>query len=122
MKSVTGPLAALSKKSTKPRVVLSGVNIRDVGSLSIFRDALTTLQHYEFGKYEIVALVKSRDLFDTPGVTYLEFPTIMKSWSRRVWFEYWTARKISSQLRPKLWLSMHDTTPNVIADVRAVYC
>lgn len=118
----TGSWASLLEESTKPRVVLSGVNLREGGSLSIFRDALTSLRPYAAGKYEIVALVKSRELFDTPGVTYLEFPTIMKSWSSRVWFEYWTARKISSQLRPKLWLSMHDTTPNVIADVRAVYC
>jgi hypothetical protein len=106
----------------RPRIVLSGVNVREVGSLSIFRDALTSLAREYGEQYEIVALVKSRDLFDVEGVTYLEFPRIMYSWLARVRFEYWSARKISLLLKPKVWLSMHDTTPNVHADVRAVYC
>ncbi len=96
--------------------------MREVGALSIFRDALQSLAREHGGHYEIVALVKRRDLFDIAGVTYLEFPRIMYSWLARVRFEYWSAREISRQLKPKLWLSMHDMTPNVSAEIRAVYC
>jgi hypothetical protein len=71
---------------------------------------------------EIVALVKSRDLFDTPQVTYMEFPHIMHSWLARLWFEYRSAKCISKRLKPRLWLSLHETTPNVEAETRAVYC
>ncbi len=109
-------------KAAKNRIVLSGVNVREVGALSAFRDALASLSKECGERYEIVALVKSRDLFDVAGVTYLEFPRIMRSWLARVRFEYWSARKISAQLKPKLWLSMHDMTPNVSAEIRAVYC
>ena len=106
----------------RPRIVLSGVNIREVGGLSVFRDALSTLAQEYGDKYEIVALVMRRDLFDVAGVTYFEFPRIMRSWLFRLRFEYWSAREISTRLKPKLWLSMHDMTPNVTAEIRAVYC
>ncbi len=106
----------------KPRIVLSGVNVREVGALSVFRDALASLAREYGDQYEIVALVKRRDLFDIAGVTYFEYPNIMRSWLARVRFEYWTARGISARLKPKLWLSMHDITPNVSAETRAVYC
>jgi len=106
----------------KPRIVLSGVNIREAGGLSVFRDALATLAQEHGDQYEIVALVMRRDLFDVAGVTYFEFPRIMHSWLSRLRFEYWSCREISVRLKPKLWLSMHDMTPNVLADTRAVYC
>ncbi len=96
--------------------------MREVGALSVFRDALASLVREYGDQYEIVALVKRRGLFDIAGVTYLEFPQIMYSWLARVRFEYWSAREISTRLKPKLWLSMHDMTPNVSAQVRAVYC
>jgi glycosyltransferase involved in cell wall biosynthesis len=106
----------------KPMMGLSGVNVREVGALSIFRDALASLTKEYGDRYEIVALVKQRDLFDVEGVTYLEFPHIMKSWLARLRFEYLSSRVISERLKPMLWLSMHDMTPNVSAEIRAVYC
>jgi len=106
----------------KPRIVLSGVNIREAGGLSVFRDALASLVEEYGGQYEIVALVARRDLFDIAGVTYFEFPEIMRSWLSRLRFEYWSLRDISARLKPKLWLSMHDMTPKVSADILAVYC
>src|SRR5664279_2405018 len=102
-----------SSDRVKPKIVLSGVNIREVGGLSVFRDALASLTRDYGDRYEIVALVMRRDLFDIAEVTYLEFPQIMRSWLARVRFEYWSARKISARLQPRLWLSMHDMTPNV---------
>ncbi len=112
----------MRSNESRPTLVLSGVNIREVGGLSIFRDALMSLTRDYSDQYEIVALVTRRDLFDISGVTYLEFPNIMRSWLARVRFEYWYAKEISVRLKPKLWLSMHDMTPNVSAEVRAVYC
>ena len=106
----------------RPRIVLSGVNIREVGGLSVFSDALASLVREYGDQYEIVALVMRRGLFDIAGVTYLEFPRIMRSWLSRLRFEYWSSRNISARLKPKLWLSMHDMTPNVCAEIRAVYC
>jgi glycosyltransferase involved in cell wall biosynthesis len=106
----------------REKIVLSGVNCVSSGILSIFQEALLSVVREYRGKYQIIAIVHRRELFDVEDVTYIELPRVKSSWLRRLWFEYKTSLKISKQLRPKLWLSMHDMTPNVDADVRAVYC
>jgi glycosyltransferase involved in cell wall biosynthesis len=106
----------------KPRIVLSGVNFVEGGPLSVFKDALQELADHYASRYEIVALVHRQGLFDIDSVTYIEFPHVKSSWLRRLHFEYWSLRALSRRLRPFLWLSMHDMTPNVTAEVRAVYC
>jgi glycosyltransferase involved in cell wall biosynthesis len=102
--------------------VLSGVNFVEAGPLAVFKDALQELADNYADRYEIVALVHRQSLFDIPNVTYLEFPQVKSSWLGRVYFEYWGCRGLSRRLEPYLWLSMHDMTPNVTAEVRAVYC
>jgi glycosyltransferase involved in cell wall biosynthesis len=104
------------------RIVLSGVNFIEGGPLSVFKDALQELADHYANRYEIVALVHRRALFGIDNVTYIEFPHIKSSWLRRFHFEYWSLRALSRRLQPYLWLSMHDMTPNVTAEVRAVYC
>lgn len=106
----------------KPRIVLSGVNFVEAGPLSIFRDALHDLSTRFADRFEIIGLVHRSSLFDVPNVTFIEFPAIKGSWLRRLRFEYWDCRALSLELRPYLWLAMHDMTPNVTAPVRAVYC
>ena len=106
----------------KPRIVLSGVNFVEGGPLSVFKDALQELADHYASRYEIVALVHRQSLFDINNITYIEFPHVKSSWLRRLHFEYWSLRAVSRRLRPYLWLSMHDMTPNVTAEVRAVYC
>ncbi|MDP9052038.1 MAG: glycosyltransferase [Acidobacteriota bacterium] len=108
--------------SVKPHIVLSGVNLMDMGPLAVFREALTSLAETHGDRYDIVALVHRKSLFDTPGVTYFEFPEVKSSWLRRLRFEYADCWQLSKKLRPELWLSMHDMTPNVKAKCQAVYC
>jgi len=93
-----------------------------MGPLALFRDALKSLAQNHGDRFEIIALVHRRDLFDVDGVTFVEFPRISSSWLGRLRFEYWSSKEISRRLKPSLWLAMHDITPNVTADVRAVYC
>jgi glycosyltransferase involved in cell wall biosynthesis len=106
----------------RQRIVLSGVNLVDMGPLNIFRGALQSLVRAYGDECEIIAIVHRRELFDIPNITYIEFPRIKSSWLRRLWFEYRTLKTLSKELSPRLWLSMHDMTPNVTADIRAVYC
>jgi len=106
----------------KPRILLSGVNVTELGPLAVFTDALASVVTNHGSEYEVIALVHRRDLFDIPGVTYLEFPDVKPSWLARLNFEYRSLKEISLRLKPKVWLSMHDMTPNVFAPVRAVYC
>jgi glycosyltransferase involved in cell wall biosynthesis len=106
----------------KPVVVLSGVSFTEMGPLSIFQDALSALESEYADKYEIVALVHKKSLFSNDRVTFLEYSEIKRSWIARLKFEYSTCFSLSKELKPYLWLSMHDVTPHVVAEKRAVYC
>jgi len=106
----------------KPTIVVSGVNFVDMGPLSIYRDALSSLVASSADTYEIIALVNRQTLLNVPGVTYMEFPDIKAKWIRRIRFEYFDCLKLSERLKPALWLSMHDMTPRVHCKRQAVYC
>ena len=106
----------------KPRIVLSAVNFVEGGPLSLFSDALRELAHSFADQYTITALVHDKSLFNIDGIEYLEFPHVKQSWLRRLRFEYVTCKKLSHTLDAHLWLAMHDITPRVTANIRAVYC
>ena len=105
-------------------IIVSAVNLRKGGTLTILRNCLEYLsQLAQNGEYKVVALVHNKNLAMYPGITYIEMPWTVKSWFCRIWCEYITMYKISKQLSPVyLWLSLHDTTPNVKAERRVVYC
>jgi glycosyltransferase involved in cell wall biosynthesis len=105
-------------------IVVSAVNLNVGGTLVILRDCLRYLSVLaEQGEYRIVAIVYQREVADFPNITYIETQWPKKRWVNRLWYEYVGMKKVSKQLNPVyLWLSLHDTTPNVQAEKRAVYC
>ena len=110
-------------------VVVSAVNIRKGGTLTILKDCLKYLSGLaEAGEWKVVALVHKRSLCDYPGIEYIEIPWSIKSWCHRIWCEYVTMYGISKKLAAReggpvyMWLSLHDTTPRVIARHQEVYC
>lgn len=106
----------------KKTIVISAVNLRKGGTLTILRDCLQYLSQLTMD-YRVVALVHKRELCDYEGIEYIEMPDIIKGWGKRLWCEYVTMNKISKELSPVyLWLSLHDTSPRVKADRQAVYC
>jgi glycosyltransferase involved in cell wall biosynthesis len=110
------------KPQIKPQIVVSAVNFSEMGPLTILQEILTFLAEHYAADYEIVALVHRQSLVGVPQVTYLEFPAIKGSWLRRLKFEYLDLKRISRGMNARLWLSLHDMTPNVIARRQAVYC
>lgn len=108
----------------KKTIVVSAVNLRKGGTLTILRDCLKYLSGLSLSEeYKIVALVHKKELALYPGIEYIEMPWTIKSWILRLWCEYVTMRRISHRLSPVyLWLSLHDTSPCVKAERQAVYC
>ena len=107
----------------KRTIVVSAVNIRKGGTLTILRGCLEYLSSLPCEEYRVVALVHKRSLADFRNIEYIEIPTTVKSWFRRLWCEYVTMYGISKKLQPvDLWLSLHDTTPRVVAKRQVVYC
>ena len=106
------------------KIVVSGVNIVAGGMLSVYKDCLRELLHYR-NDLEIIALVHDVRLFaeiDDSRLTYMAFPAAKRSWLQRCYHEYVLFHRLSKKLCPDLWLSMHDTTPWVMADRQVVYC
>lgn len=102
-------------------IVVSAVNIRKGGTLTVLKDCLSYLSTQE--QYHVTALVHKRELCDFPGINYIEIPWSIKSWFLRLWCEYVTMHRISKSLpHTNLWFSLHDTTPRVKAQRQAVYC
>ena len=110
-----------------PRIiVVSAVNIRKGGTLTILRECLQYLSGQ--AGLKVYALVHDRQLCDYPGIEYLEFPWSARGWGRRLWCEYVTMYRVSLDIEKRegqeidTWLSLHDTTPKVRAKHREVYC
>lgn len=108
----------------KKAIVISAVNIRKGGTLTILRDCLRYLSESDLAeRYRIIALVHDKALAFYPDIEYIEYPDTVKSWGKRLWCEYVSMRVLSEKLAPVyLWFSLHDTTPNVVAERHAVYC
>lgn len=102
-------------------IVVSAVNLRKGGTLTVLQDCLRYLSGRK--DLHVTALVHKRELCGFPGIRYIEIPWSTKSWLKRLWCEYVTMHRISKTLpETDLWLSLHDTTPRVKAHRQAVYC
>lgn len=109
----------------KKIIVISGVNLVDGGPLSVYLDFLTAIVCGGYSENNrVIALVGNKKLFSQfeNSIELIEFPESKKSWFKRIQFEYSGFKKLSEEFKPDIWISMHDTTPNVTAGHRYVYC
>ena len=108
-------------RPVRRNIVISAVNLRKGGTLTVLRKCLYYLSTRS--DLHVTALVHKRELCDFKGIDYIEIPWSSGSWPQRLWCEYITMNRISKQLpKTDLWLSLHDTTPRVKASRQAVYC
>ena len=108
------------------KIIISGINMTEGGILSIYKDCLKYVEENLTSKYKIIALVHTKGLFkklDSENkIEFIEFEDSKKSWIKRCYYEYFYFKKLSKELKPYLWLSLHDITPNVETKRLAVYC
>ena len=104
-------------------IVVSGINLYIGGTLKVMQDCIASLASSFDDNYRIVALVHDETQYPKyDNVQYISYPKSRKSWLYRLYYEYIEFKKLSKQLKPYCWFSMHDTTPNVIAEKQIVYC
>lgn len=107
----------------KKVIIVSGANLFSGGTLSIIQDCLKYADEELCEKFKVVALVYNKlDYKDCKKIEFLEFPNVRKNYFYRLYYEYWYYKKLSFELKPFLWLSLNDTSSNVISERRAVYC
>jgi len=105
------------------KVVISGVSLTEGGILSILQDCAKSAKKIS-GEHDFIFLVHQKELMATedPRFVVKEYPKIKQSWFRRLYFEYIYCKKLSKELKPDVWISLHDMTPNVLATKQFVYC
>lgn len=108
--------------SVKQIIVVSAINFFEGGPLTILKECLEYLSENMSGKYKIIALVHDKKLLKTENIEYIEYKKSRQNWLYRIYYEYIYFYFLSKRIRPHLWLSLHDITPNVSADIRSVYC
>ena len=93
------------------------------GIFTILDNCLHKISIYAQNKnLKIIALVNDKSKFNYPNIEYIEFPKSKKSWFARLYYEYFYFKKLSKEIKPDIWFSLHDTSPNVIAKKQFVYC
>jgi glycosyltransferase involved in cell wall biosynthesis len=102
--------------------VISAVNIVEGGTLTILNDCIEFAEKTLGPNWRIVVLVHRRSLIASTRVDCIEFPRIKQSWFFRLYMEWFGWLDFSKDLKPDLWLSLHDITPRVWARRQAVYC
>jgi glycosyltransferase involved in cell wall biosynthesis len=105
-----------------PLIVVSAVNLTEGGPLTVLRECLASAAAILPADYEIVAIVNRVDLINEPRVRLISIPSAKKSWFSRLYWEWFGFMGLSRELKPALWLSLHDITPRVSATRQAVYC
>jgi glycosyltransferase involved in cell wall biosynthesis len=109
----------------KKTIVISAVNFFEGGPLTVLNSNLSFVNEVLSSEYQIIALVHKKGLFDLhklSKITFIEFPKSRSSYFIRLYLEYYYFNILSKKWNPYLWFSLHDITPNVKAEIRAVYC
>jgi len=110
-------------KKSENLIVISAPNIIESGMLSILESVFFWASKKT--DYQFVFIVNSKKLLTEQSHSHIEFieiPASKKNWLNRVFFEYAYFYFVSLKIKPTLWFSLHDITPNVHAPIRAVYC
>jgi glycosyltransferase involved in cell wall biosynthesis len=117
----------VKRKPDKPVVLISAVNINEGGPLSILQDAVNNFIAGYLQDYRLVLLIHDKALLkEITGhhsiEKIIEYKYPKKSWLLRAWFEYIHCWFISREIKPDLWISLNDITPNVATKHKIVYC
>lgn len=107
----------------KRKIVLSGVNMVEGGILTVYRNLI--LAFSKIDNIEVICLVHDIDIFKDlvfENIIFYEYRNIKSSWLKRLFFEYVTSYKISKEIKPELWFSLHDMSSRVDCPRQYVYC
>lgn len=104
-------------------VVLSAVNLVEGGPLTVLLDAAAAFDRHP--EVRLTLLVHSKDLVAPvvrDSTTIIGFPSIKRSWLRRLKFEFHDSLILSRSLKPDIWFSLHDVSARVESKVQLTYC
>lgn len=106
----------------KKKIVVSAINIFEGGPLTILYECLFYLSKYKSNEYDIIAFVHDKSLISLNNINFIEIKKSRKNYFLRIFYEYIWFYFQSIKIKPHLWISLHDISPNVKAEKRVVYC
>lgn len=90
--------------------------MKEGGLFTILDNCLQKISDFsKTNEIRVIALVCDENLFKYPNIEYIAFPKAKKSWIARLYYEYIYFNKLSKTIKPNVWLSLHDVSPNVKA-------
>lgn len=107
----------------KKTIIVSAINLVNGGTFTILKECLEEISKSTvFSGWKIIALVHSASILKKyDNIEYKEFPLSKTNYIFRCFYEYIYFYFLSLKLKPKIWFSLHDMTPNVKAEKRYVY-
>ena len=107
----------------KKKIVLSGINIRSSGTLSVYKAFLNEIEEKKlYKRYDFIAMVSNKILFqDYQHIEFLDFPKEKESRLIRYYYEYVWFNKFSKENEVYIWLSLNDQTPRVKCKYQILY-
>ena len=107
----------------KIKIVVSAINLRSGGPLSVLNDCIRSLGTDGVDQFEVYAIVHDEKLCEKfDNVQYISYPDAAKSYFKRILYEYFFFGKLSKKIKPDVWFSLHDITPNVDCKFQVTYC
>lgn len=106
-------------------IVISGINFFEGGTLSIYKDFLSSLRENGILKDNNVTIfVHKLEMFSEYKdlIKIIELPKSRKSYIFRLYYEWIFFKKFSEERRIDYWISLHDITPRVVAKHLFTYC
>jgi glycosyltransferase involved in cell wall biosynthesis len=104
------------------RVVVSAVNLTEAGPLKVLRDFVDAACETLPAEWEIYVFVHDERLLRHPRARLIAIPHAKRRWLLRLRVEWFEFRKYARELRPDLWVSLHDITPWIGDVPQVVYC
>lgn len=119
-------MESMESNSNEKLIVVSAINFFEGGPLSILMDSIQELSSSRYQTFQIIFFIHKIELIRkieySPNITFVELPKSRKNYLFRLYYEYIYFQQFSKKVSVYLWLSLHDITPNVKANKRAVYC
>jgi glycosyltransferase involved in cell wall biosynthesis len=110
------------KKEKKSVFVISAIRVKQGGALEVVKDLLTYIDSNPSAEFEYLVFVYKTQLYGSyRNIKLREFRNVPRSFVYRLWMEYVGFYFLSKKIKPCVWLSMQDSTPNVVAQHRYVY-
>lgn len=107
---------------TRRCLVVSAVNFTEGGPLTVLREFVDAACEVLPAEWQICVFLHDKSLLHNSRPQLFEIPYTKHSWLRRLRVEWFEFRAHAQRLRPDLWVSLHDISPNVGRFPQAVYC